>query len=396
LGNINGGTQAICVFVLLSLLIVNFAYAQFSTTQTMTSYGSIISFDTTRPLHTEGKYVKSDLGEIIYLRGVNRAYFASDCTGYWQPLGGGSQSGYGSWSETAMQEHLNEIKRLGFNTIRCQFSMKWWIDDSSTTLDGFQTNRNFRSCLEDTIAYASEIGLYVIIVPYSVVAKWPSPGQDPLPWAPYSITDPEGKVMPNRQAFVNFWVDVAAELKEYPNVLFELFNEPHGDATYKSQWFTGVQETITAIRAIQCDNIIVVHWGYCGSFSWINQYPLTGSNILYSNHIYHAENEGVGATIPTGMSSYEDIKNRLLSYWDYDEVINRSVPLYIGEFGAVHSDPVPFDFFKNLLSLMNDWGMSYTVWVWDQPTLSYNVQYDGTIPLTLNPCGELLVDAVSG
>jgi len=395
-GDISLKVQGFCAFVLLSLLISNFAYAQFSATQTLASSGSIISFNMTRPLHTEGKYVKSDRGEIIYLRGVNRAFFASDCTGYWQPIGGGSQSGYGSWSETAMQEHLNEIKSFGFNTVRCQFDIKWWIEDASTTLDGFATNRNFRACLEDTIEYASEIGLYVIIVPYSVIATWPHIGQDPVPWAPYSVTDPEGTVMPNRQAFVDFWVDVATELQKYPNVLFELFNEPHGDYTYKSEWFAGVQETITAIRAIQCDNIIVVHWGYCGSFSWVTQYPLTGSNILYSNHIYHSENEGAGATIPEGMSSYEDIKNKLLNDWDYDVVVNSSIPIYIGEFGAVYSDPVPFAFFQNLLSLMNDWDMSYTAWVWDQPTLSYNLQYDGTIPLSLNPCGELLVEAISG
>jgi aryl-phospho-beta-D-glucosidase BglC (GH1 family) len=379
--------------VLVVFISLQAILAIYQSSYTITGFGLIHPL--TRPLHVEGKYIKDDLGNTVYLRGVNRAHFTTDCAGLWQPRGGSETSGLGFWNESAVRDHLEEMKNYGFNALRMHCCIEWWKYDMNTTLDGSPANRNYRACVKDVIRIAQEYGIYVIIDWYAVRVGWPPLGQDPLPFPPYSTTDPNGTVISSSQDFINFWVDVATDLREYHNVLFELFNEPHGDATARNTWFNVVQECINAIRNIPCDNIVIVHWGFCGSFQWVADYPLNGTNIVYSNHIYHERGEGPGATIPADKYTYEEIKDVLVNTWKYDIVVNNSYPVLIGEFGAVSEDDVQYQFFVNLLKLMNDWNFSYTAWVWDQPSLGYSLQYSGTYPFSLKRCGTALVDAIA-
>ena len=166
-------------------------------------------------LHVAGRYIKDSLGRTTTLRGVNQEGFLDSPNGWWNPEGGNYLSGLGIWDPDAVKYNLDGMKSWGCNVLRLHTKIAWWLNDESS----------YRQHIKDTITWAGERGIYVIFEPYSILGGT----QQPLPWAPHT-TDPEEQViMPDSSAFINYWTSVANELKDFPNVLFEIYNEPHGD-----------------------------------------------------------------------------------------------------------------------------------------------------------------------
>jgi endoglucanase len=89
---------------------------------------------------------------------------------------------------------------------------------------------------------------------------------------------------------VTFWTQMAPIFSNYPNVLYEAFNEPIDNAApggWTTAFQTQAQSWINAIRAGAPNNLIIV-----GSPSWSQypngaaQFPLTGGNLVFTAHIY--------------------------------------------------------------------------------------------------------------
>lgn len=347
------------------------------------SYGGKI----TRQLHTEGKYVKDDLGNIVYLRGVNRpSGFTASCTGNWFEDGDWIWgAAYTGWTETGLRQRLQQMQDAGFNVIRLIMFAEWWINDASTNLGGQTTDVSFRYAMKETIRVAQEYGIYIVIVPWASDQG----AQQEMPFPSNSI--------PNAQAFADFWASVATELKSYPNVLFELYNEPVGDY---ATWFNAVELAVNAIRQIT-DHIIIVQYGYCGDFSWVPSehasWGASAGNILYSNHIYRWP---WGATIDPSIYTYDGVRDVLLNNWGYDVVIN-DYPAWIGEIGpytaASEQEYHETTWWRNVLQLLNDWEMGYAAWEWDQPGAGWDLQEPiGVAPYQPNERGRILIDMVGG
>jgi hypothetical protein len=127
--------------------------------------------------------------------------------------------------------------------------------------------------------------------------------QDPLPYPPYQTSTNASAVIGNQADFVAYWASIASELKNYPNVIFELWNEPCGAGL--STWISAMQQCITAIRATGATQpIICTHdmacwvgleyppppYGICdaGTMDWVATSGLTDSlnNLIYSTHFY--------------------------------------------------------------------------------------------------------------
>ena len=77
-------------------------------------------------------------------------------------------------------------------------------------------------------------------------------------------------------------------LFRYPNIIYELFNEPDQESWQDVKSYAA--EIITAIRKIDPDNIILVgspHWDQ--DIQLVTADPLTGfTNIMYTVHFYAA------------------------------------------------------------------------------------------------------------
>ncbi|MHA1833535.1 MAG: glycoside hydrolase family 5 protein, partial [Candidatus Baldrarchaeia archaeon] len=315
LGRVLKNPKVHMTFLIMGILIGNTIFLRVFSTRdrlwVISSSGAILRIS---PLHVENGQFKDIFGNTVYLRGVVRDGFVTSCTGFWQPEGGSPTSGYATWSEDAVRVHMQQLKDLNMNVMRWLLNIEWWIYDMNTSLDGSTTNRHYRECIKDAIRIAGEYGIYIILCPYQVRV-----GPQPKgPYPPYSNEGDE-EIIPDEDSFVQFWVNLASEVKSFPNVIYEVFNEPSGMGA--STWFGTVQKVIDAIRGIGDDHIILAQYGYCGGF-YIEEFKSLNDptgNIGYANHIYR---HPPGATMgfnesPPGVPAYlyEDVKRCLSQGW---------------------------------------------------------------------------------
>ncbi len=217
------------------------------------------------------QHLLDDAGRVVVLRSVNQHGFLDVPDGAWNAPGEALYSGMGQWRPEVIQATFDAYRQHGFNVVRFHTVVDWWKTNPRTYRDQYRDvtyPKPYRELMEDTIAWAGERGLYVIFDFFALRNEnGVQSGQESLPWAPWG-SDPE--VVANRGEFVEIWSSVATALGNHPNVLFELYNEPHGDAEAEAEWFTFVKEVLPAIRA-HSDNPVLVQRDY---MCWVNlDYP---------------------------------------------------------------------------------------------------------------------------
>jgi hypothetical protein len=416
LPNIKLFLKMIAIAALISLFVVSIG-ASFSTASTVIRNTGKISLTLTSPLHVEGNKIKDADNNTIYLRGAGKIHWDDDPTGWWWPEGGAWYQGYCTWNENAVRYHLRQMKSWGMNVVRFHTVADWWIQDY-VTLGGY--SGSYRNNLKRTFEIAAQEGMYVIMDLFSPVnGSWMLENEGPpgIPFAPYTYYPEATRIFPDKQAFVNYWADVASELKNYNNVLFELYNEPHAEEAQqhgvpveiaRNDWFDAVQKAITAIRNTGAQNIIVVQWHMCavpymgweaanaGDLTWIEQYPLNDKtgNILYSTHLYRAylnPNWYDGYNYNYSLAAMENCKLKYV-------VENLSKPLIIGEIGVnMWFDGIELqrelDWARNVLNICNQWGISYSAWDWDIVDTWHLISLNG-LPEP-SEWGQILIDAIA-
>ncbi len=84
-----------------------------------------------------------------------------------------------------------------------------------------------------------------------------------------------------------FWQFMAAKFKDYPNVIYEAFNEPIDMGQSWAQLKPRVQQWIDTIRAAAPDNIIIVPSPiWCQQPGSAASDPPNGANLMYTAHVY--------------------------------------------------------------------------------------------------------------
>lgn len=129
--------------------------------------------------------------------------------------------------------------------------------------DNYLENPEFAlKCMNNVIKAAIKNGIYVII-----------------DWHTY---------YPSRKEAVDFFASMAKKYGKYPNVLYEIYNEPMEDSWDSLQVYA--HDVISAIRQYDPDNVILVgspHWDQ--DLHIVARHPLTGvSNVMYTLHFYAA------------------------------------------------------------------------------------------------------------
>jgi endoglucanase len=118
---------------------------------------------------------------------------------------------------------------------------------------------------------------------------------------------------------VAFFTEMAKTYGEYPNVIYETYNEP-----LKVDWNTVVKPyhevVVAAIRAVDPDNVIIL-----GTPNW-SQYvdaaakaPLIGNNLMYTLHFY-------------ACSHTQSLRTKA------QNALNVGLPIFVTEWGATNSD----------------------------------------------------------
>ncbi|WP_078554170.1 cellulase family glycosylhydrolase [Bacillus alkalicellulosilyticus] len=155
-------------------------------------------------------------------------------------------------------------------------SIKWLRDDWGinvfraamyTSSGGYISNPSVKEKVKEAVEAAIDLGIYVII-----------------DWHILSDNDPNMY----KQQSKEFFREMATLYGHYPNVIYEIANEPNGsNVTWNNSIKPYAEEVIPVIRAIDPDNIIIVGTGtWSQDIHHAADNPLNYSNIMYALHFY--------------------------------------------------------------------------------------------------------------
>jgi endoglucanase len=238
---------------------------------------------TVLPLHASGNTLVDSAGNVVQLRGVNRAGTEYMCTSgdaiFDGPSDDASLDAIVAWNVNAIRIPLNEDCWLAINGVQAQFS-----------------GATYQAAIGDYVARAAAKGLYPILelhytAPGTTLAGGGT-GQEP---------------MPDRDHSVAFWTSVATYFKGSGEVIFELFNEPFpdnnsdtaaawtcwqsgGTCSGVSYTAAGMQELVTAVRTAGAGNLVVLGGvTFSNSLSqWDSHMPTdTANNLAAAWHVYN-------------------------------------------------------------------------------------------------------------
>lgn len=355
-----------------------------------------VRYPITRPLHTEGSLIKDDLGNIVFLRGVNRPWQVDDW-GAWQAEGMEFGDGWGRWDPVACAYNLDKMKELlDANVVRCHLNVGQWYDNAICP----QTGVSVKDALRAMCEMALERGMYVILDGYN---NGIGLGQSPLPW------DPPSSYIPDIQGFIDWWLDMHAYYGDLPNVIWDLWNEPTGGDQDGLEYFNACQQVVNALRAAGSNHLTLYQFGYTGYESAQeipNGYILEGGNIVYSIHFYRFIHDYSGYWIDEGgvpCYSYEPVRDSIMQGWAQC-FIDAQLPWGNFEYGCAICGPNPvpdpeneLEWFRNVHKVFNENNASYTVYLWWDTSRNWGVLEDSTVyPWCppLNEAGEILRDAI--
>jgi endoglucanase len=322
-----------------------------------------------------GKNLVDSAGKTLQLRGVNLSGLEFVAVQGWSaanPWGAQTGDATPNW---------NAIKTWKVNSVRLPLNEASWLgyqctDSTGKTRDP-DPGDNYQATVKSAVKEATEAGLYVI-----VDLHWTAPGTF-CPLAQNPIADMDHSI--------DFWKSVATTFKDYPNVMFELFNEPFffwmtsgatpwkvlrdggtftkyvtgnsskytADYTWKS---AGMQQMLDAVRLTGATNVVLVgapSWSQDLS-QWTSYQPTDPLNQLAA--VWHAYPESgevgsAGASVPKfGTEAYS---------WS-ESVLNAGIPLVITETGDHNADgTVGAPFVSKVLPWADKVGASYLGWTWD-------------------------------
>jgi endoglucanase len=218
--------------------------------------------------------------------------------------------------------------------------IKWLRDDWKATLwraamytepgdtNGYISNSAVKQRVIDSVEAAIELGVYVII-----------------DWHILHDNDPR---MYQKQA-IAFFSEMAQKYGGYPNVIYEICNEPNGEAvTWDGSIKPYAEAVIPVIRKYDPDNIIIVgtpRWSQLVNDAADN--PITGyDNIMYALHFYSG----------THKSWLRDAAK---------DAIEQGLPIFVTEFGTTDSSgdgTVDTDETLLWFSFMKEYNISWANW----------------------------------
>jgi endoglucanase len=231
--------------------------------------------------------------------------------------------------------------------LRDDWNMQVWRAALYLGEGGYMTQKSIKYKVIDSVDLAIKLGFYVII-----------------DWHVHLDRDPQLY----KQHAIEFFEEMAQRYGSYPNVLYELCNEPNGpQVTWEGSVKPYAEELIPVIRKYDPDNIIIV-----GTPTWSQDVdiaaldPIKEHNIMYTLHFY-AGTHG------------QDLMNKAQA------AVDRGLPLFVTECGtsqATGGGGFYEEKFMEWLSFLKKNQISWVNWSLtnkgeDSGLLAMNVDRDG-------------------
>jgi endoglucanase len=317
--------------------------------------------------HTSGRQILDAAGQPVRIAGIN--WFGFETANY---------APHGLWTRD-YKSMLDQIKSLGYNTIRLPFCNQMF--DAGSTPNGidFSSGKNADlvglnslGIMDKIISYAGSIGLKVFLDRHR-----PDSGAQSALW--YTSQYPESR-------WISDWEMLATHYAGNATVIgADLHNEPHGAATWgdgsaTTDWRLAAERAGNAILAKNPNWLIIVEGNECngGVCDWwggnlmnAGQFPVrlnVANRLVYSPHDYpsslYAQTWFSDPNYPNNLPAVWD------KYWGYLRK-NGTAPVLLGEFGSRLATTSDQQWLSTLVSYLgstsangaNDF--SWTFWSWN-------------------------------
>ena len=211
--------------------------------------------------------------------------------------------------------------------LRDDWNIQVWRAAMYLREDGYVNQRGLKFTVEQGVEAALKLGIYVII-----------------DWHVHNDRDPRVY----QELSIEFFREMSQKYGSYPNIIYEICNEPNGDdVTWSGAIKPYAEAVIPVIRENDPDNIIIV-----GTPSWSQHVdiaaldPLNFPNIMYSLHFY-AGTHG------------QELKDRV------NRAVEKGLPIFVTECGTTQSSGGGGVFekeFQDWLSFLKKHGISWVNW----------------------------------
>ncbi len=318
-------------------------------------------------LHTDGKQIKDDAGNVVFLRGTNaggwlvqESWMNNTTAAYdkqtWDILT--SRFGVSGCKELLKTyqdnywttQDFDNVAGMGANLLRLPFTyMNLLGEHRNKSLAELNSSLLDFSRLDWFVAQAGQRGIYVILDLHGAFGSqngMDHSGELNDGWQLYNSSE-------NKAKTIWLWQQFANRYKGNTTVAgYDILNEPGVKAasTYSVQW-DFYNDIYHAIRAIDASHIIIMEscWG-------VNDLPSPQTygwtNVVYEYHTY----------LPSGENPANKSDADLINYYtnQFSPIINSShnVPAYIGEFTGYDNVAL----WKFQLETLNSSGLHYSTW----------------------------------
>ena len=174
-------------------------------------------------------------------------------------LKGVSSHGIQWFGELYNKQSIEKLKEMGANVFRV--AMYTNPDD-----DGYVTNRELKNKVFELIDACIELDMYVIVDWHILNDNKPTMYQ----------TDAK-----------EFFNEVSAKYRGKPNVIYEICNEPNGDADWENDVKGYAEDVIGTIRDNSPNALVIVGTpGWSREMVAVANSPLGFANVVYAVHFY--------------------------------------------------------------------------------------------------------------
>ena len=317
--------------------------------------------------HTEGSQILDANNRPVRIAGIN--WFGFETTSY---------SPDGLWVRN-YQSMLDQIKGLGYNTLRLPYSNQLFDTGSVPQNIDYTLNPDLQGLsglqlMDKIVDYASKIGLRIILDQHR-----PDSGAQSALW--YTSAYPESR-------WISDWQMLARHYKGNPMVIgADLHNEPYNPACWgcgnpSLDWRLAAERAGNAILSVNPNWLIFVEGVDCygpggttasGCYEWgsnlegVATYPIVLNiphRLVYSVHDYPSTVAyHTWFNVPNFPNNLPGVWN---AHWGY--IIKRHIaPVWVGEFGTklqVNSDKQWLAQLVHYLGTGSS-GINWTFWCWN-------------------------------